>query len=92
MIVKFWLKINKSGTINVTKSEPGTSQNEIATHFAITVPDALFKKPKLSINADIGKDYKLPDIKAEVVTDIENYVKSVTGLDLHVNVVPVDTE
>ena len=93
MNVNFWLKINKSGAINVTKTEPYTTQNEIATQFSVTVPDAIFRKPRLSVSAKIGEGYKAPEITAEVATDIEGYIRTTTGLNLEVKIVqPEDSE
>lgn len=92
MQTTFWLKVHKSGKATLTKSEPFTNQSEIATQFSLEVPDAIFAKPKLKVNAKLGEDYKLPEIRTEVVSDIENYVKEKTGLDLEVKVIPLDDE
>ena len=92
MIVKFWLKIGRNGSINTTKTKPFTTQNEIATFFEVEIPDAIFTKPQLSVKAKIGEDYKLPEIKAEVVTDIENYIVEKTGLNLEVKILPVEEQ
>jgi hypothetical protein len=88
MKVQKWLTISSSGTAKISVNRPYMNVGEIAILFSLEIPDALFSKPKLVA------EIKVPDtavtqeqVTTEVTDNIEEAIKSVTGLEMRVSVV-----
>jgi hypothetical protein len=68
--------------------------DEIAILLNLEIPDALFTKPKLIAEIKVPeKAVSQEQITAEVTDNIEEAIKSVTGLEMRVSIVePVGEE
>jgi hypothetical protein len=88
MKVQKWLTISRSGSTKISVNRPYMGVDEIAILLNLEIPDALFTKPKLIAQIKVPeKAVAQEQITAEVTDNIEDAIKSVTGLEMRVSVV-----
>ena len=88
MKIEKWLTMNRSGTAKINTKRPYMGVSEIAILLSLEIPDALFTKPKLIAEMKIPNEAVTQEqISAEVTDNIEEAIKSVTGLEMRVSVV-----
>lgn len=87
MILTKWLVTNKNGTSRLVGSKPYLKADEVAIYLEIQIPSALFDKPRLTASIKIP-DSVVPskEITAEVMDNVEEAIKSVTGLEMRVTI------
>lgn len=67
---------------------PRLTPNEIALRLEFEIPDKLFQRPVVTAKLKIPDEVVLPDkINTAVTDNIEEAIKSVTGLEMRVSVV-----
>lgn len=88
MKIENWLTINKRGSTRLTKSKPHTAVDEISILLQLELPKELFTRPRLSAQIKIPDTVvTINEINAQVVENIEEAIKSTTGLDFRVSVI-----
>jgi len=88
MKVKNWLTINSRGSCKITKSKPNINLDEVSVLLDISIPDELFTKPRLEAKIDVPVEAANPEkIDANVIENVQEAIKSVTGLDFRVNLI-----
>lgn len=93
MKVKKWLTINSRGSARLTQSKPGLNWDEISILLDVNLPDALFKKPRLEATINIPEEAAGPDVlNSEVVENVQEAIKTATGLTFSINVVKEEVE
>lgn len=93
MKLQKWITINSRGSARLTKGRPALDSDEIAMMLDITLPDALFRKPRLEARIDIPEEAGQPEvITSEVVENVKEAIESATGLTISVNVVEATDE
>ena len=97
MKITSFLCIKKTGSyrslIRVVKSQPALDFNEIAVKLNIEIPDELFSKPRLEATINVPKDaVSAPVIEAEVIDNIQDIIKKNTGLEVRLNLVPIEDQ
>lgn len=93
MIVVKYLIINHRGNVIVREREPKMAGNEIALRFELNVPDALFGRPTLKAVMKIPEDaVPKTSITPEITDNIGKIIKEVTGLEMHISVIPHEEE
>ena len=93
MNVEKWLTINSRGSTRITQGKPGLSWNEVSILLKVTLPDALFNKPRLEAKIDIPKEAAGPDsLTADVVENVKEAIEQSTGLTFSINVIKEEKE
>ena len=93
MIITKWLTINSNKSVRITHNQPSLAANEISVKLQIKIPDALFKKPRLEAKIEIPEEAVGPDmIDSHVVENVQEAIKSVTGLEFHIDVIKEEKE
>jgi len=93
MKIQQWLTISASGTAKISVNRPYMAVDEIAILLSLDIPDALFTKPKLVAEIKVPDTAVKPEqVTAEVTDNIEEAIKSVTGLEMRVSVVEPEQE
>lgn len=93
MRLKNWLTVNSRGSARVTKSRPYLESNEISILLDVSLPDELFSKPRLEAKIDVPKEaIGQSVITTEVVDNVQEAIKSATGLDMVVRVIAPEEE
>jgi len=88
MKLQKWITINSRGSARITKGRPALDADEIAMMLDISLPDALFRKPRLEARIDIPEEAAQAEvITSEVVGNVQEAIESATGLTVVVNVV-----
>jgi hypothetical protein len=88
MKIQKWLTISDTGTTKISVNRPYMNVDEIAILLNLEIPDALFTKPKLIAQIKVPDEAVSQEtISAEVTDNIEEAIKSVTGLEMRVSVV-----
>jgi hypothetical protein len=88
MKVQKWLTISRSGTAKISVNRPYMAVDEIAILLSLDIPDMLFAKPKLVAEIKVPDTAVTPEqVTTEVTDNIEEAIKSVTGLEMRVSVV-----
>jgi hypothetical protein len=88
MKIQKWLTISYTGTTKISVNRPYMNVDEIAILLNLEIPDALFTKPKLIAQIKVPDEAVSQEtISAEVTDNIEEAIKSVTGLEMRVSVV-----
>jgi hypothetical protein len=93
MIIQKWLVINSRGGTKLATKEPRLGVNEIAFQLKLDIPYTIFRRPMINAELKIPQDIVLPDqLTAEVTDNIEEAIKSVTGLEMRVSIVEPEEE
>ena len=93
MNVNYWLTINSRGNGRLTKTQPNTDWNEVSMALNVDIPDAIFKRPRLSAEVQIPKEAAQPqEITASVIGDFETAIKTATGMDVRITLVNEEDE
>jgi len=88
MRLQKWIVINSRGHAKLAVKEPRLTVNEIAFRLHLEIPDAIFKRPMILADIVIPRETVLPDkITVDMTNNIEEAIKSVTGLEMRVSVV-----
>ncbi len=76
------------GAPRVTLKSPALKSDEIAMRLEARLPDALFKRPQLSADIRIPDDMKIENnIDVETINNIEEAIKTSSGIDVSLTVV-----
>jgi hypothetical protein len=93
MILTKWLVTNRNGTSRLVGSKPYLKADEIAIYLEIQIPSGLFDKPRLVANIKIPESaVPAKEITAEVTDNIEEAIRTATGLEMRVSVVAAPSE
>ena len=87
MTTRIWLHISGRGNVRVTKTQTGTKVNEVMMQLDLSVPDALFRRPRLEgrITIEAGE---MPDVlKGELVKDVTDQLSEMIGTEVILTVV-----
>lgn len=89
---EFYLVVSKknrwSTRVRLSINSPRMEPNEVAVKMKLELPDALFDKPQLQAKVSIPESSVSPQvIDATVIDNIQDAIKSVTGLEIKVSVV-----
>lgn len=88
MIIKKWLTVNKQGSTRLTASAPALEVDEITMQLEVSIPDALFRKPRLQASITIPESAATPEVfSTEVVDNVQELIRQATGLEMVVKVV-----
>ncbi len=91
MIIRKWLIVNENKSARLTSGRPEMRSNEIAISLEVNLPDELFRKPHLEAKITIPKEAAVPDlISTRVVENVQEAIRTATGLEFSVNVVRDD--
>ena len=83
-----YLAINENGSVKLTKNYPYLNVGQVAMQVNIEIPDKMFQSPRLQATLKVPEKATLPEqISVEVIDNLEEQIKSVTGLEMRVNVV-----
>lgn len=72
------------------KTKPNVDSDEVALKLDLKLPSALFDKPLLSASIGIEGEVPIMDISPETVSTVQDLIRSQTGLDVELKVVPVE--
>lgn len=87
MILQKWLTTNSRGTAKLTHTRPRMGADDVAIFLEIEIPDALFDKPHLMASIKVPQSaVPSKEITAEVTDNIEEAIKTVTGLEMRVSI------
>jgi hypothetical protein len=93
MKIQKWLTIGANGTAKSSVNRPYMNVDEIAILLSLEIPDVLFTKPQLIAEIKVPeKAIAQEQITAEVTDNIEEAIKSVTGLEMRVSVAEPEGE
>lgn len=88
MIVDCYLHVSKSGKIRLTKFPSVTEPDEVTIGMELTIPNALFQKPRLTAKISIAEEAAIsPVIDAEVIENIQDAIRTSANLDLHIDII-----
>ena len=88
MKIEKWLTITESGRARLTVVKPDISWDEISILLEINLPNALFDKPRLEAKIDIPEEAAIQNpITSEVVENVQEAIKTATGLTFSINVI-----
>lgn len=83
MKTSFFLKVNHKGAVNVTKTAPYLSNNEVSVYITVELPDVLFKKPQISANIKVDEKNVQPfTIDADTLNNVKDAIELSTGMDI----------
>ncbi len=93
MIIRKWFVTNNRGTARLVGSKPQVRSDEVAVFLEIEIPNALFDKPRLVANIKIPESaVPAKEITADVTDNIEEAIRTATGLEMRVSVVGSNEE
>ena len=93
MISRFYLVVNKNGTLRTTKTQPSLRWDEISIRMQLKLPSALFQRPFLSAEINVDeKDIATKVIEPEVINNIEKAIKEHTGNELKISIIDNSNE
>lgn len=93
MKIQKWLTINSRGAARLTQGKPGIDWNEVSVLLDINLPDELFNRPRLEAKIEIPKEAAGPEVlNSEVVENVQEAIKQVTGLTFSINVIKEESE
>lgn len=93
MKVKKWLTINSRGSARLTQGRPAIEADEVSILLDVTLPNALFEKPRLEASIEIPEDAVGPDVlNCEVIENVKDAIKQSTGLTFAINVIKEEKE
>ena len=72
------------------KKKPDVAADEVAVKLDLKLPAALFDKPLLSAKINVDGEVPAIELDSETVDNIENLLRSTTGLDVEISVVEPD--
>ncbi len=73
------------GEVAVRKRKPSTNADEIAVRMELDIPDSLFEKPTLQINASVPDDGSHgPEITTDVADNIAQIIREQTGINVRI--------
>lgn len=88
MIIKKHLVIKKNGSCRLCVNQPSLDWDEVSVLLEVSMPDAIFERPRLEASITIPDDAALPDmINSEVIENATKAIEQATGLTFAVNVV-----
>ena len=88
MNIEKWMVINSKGGARLAVKMPRLNPSEIAFQIQFVIPQALFHRPLVRARIEIPENVVLTDtITPEITDNIEEAIKSVTGLEMRVSVV-----
>ena len=83
-----WLTINQNGSVRITSGKPSLDWDEISIALNISLPDALFEKPRLEAKINIPNEAAVQEpITTEVIENVKEAIETATGLTFSINVV-----
>lgn len=72
----------------LTQGQPAVDADEISILLDVTLPDALFDKPRLEAKIEIPEDAVGPDvINSKVIENVKDAIHQSTGLTFAINVI-----
>jgi hypothetical protein len=75
-------------SVRVAVRRPRLDADEVAMHVAITVPDALFRRPQLEAAITVPREQvNRPTINAQVLDNIRETLQQALGVDMRIAVV-----
>lgn len=87
MILRKWLITNQRGTARLTERKPQIGANEVAVYLEVEIPNGLFEKPRLVAKMKIPESIVTSkEVNAEVTDNIEEAIRTATGLDMEVRI------
>lgn len=98
MYLDFWIKIkvrkykfglNKyesAGTPNVSKSKPSIGKEEFAFKVNLSIPDAYFQEPELSVKIDMPENISAPKLTTEIAENIGEIIRQQLGVKAHLSI------
>lgn len=94
MRTNLYLIVNSRGTARVVKRKytyspklPALKEDEVAVALEVSLPESLFKKPQLQATVNVPEEAVRPNvIDAEVVDNIKEAIRSVTGVEMSITV------
>lgn len=91
MNLRKWLIISENKSARITQGKPALRLNEVSILLDIDIPNELFRKPRLEAKIEIPNEAAMPEtINAGVIENVQEAIKSVTGLDLKIRVIKED--
>lgn len=88
MIIKKHLVVKKNGTCRLCVNQPGLDWDEISVQLEVSIPNAIFDRPRFEAKITIPDDASLPDIiNTEVIENAKDAIEQATGLTFSINVV-----
>lgn len=87
MILRKWLITNQRGIARLTERKPQIGANEVAVYLEVEIPNGLFEKPRLVAKMKIPESIVTSkEVNAEVTDNIEEAIRTATGLDMEVRI------
>jgi len=88
MILNKHLIVNSKGQCRLRNDEPNLDWNEIAIKLNMSIPDALFEKPRLQATIAIPETAANTEpLSAEVIDNCEKAMREATGMLVKVELV-----
>ena len=78
------------GGFRTRKTKPDLARDEVAIKLELKLPAALFEKPTLGAAITVEGDVPTIDLSPETVETIQDVIRSTSGLDVQLTVVPPD--
>lgn len=72
----------------IRKNKPAVGSDEIAMLVHVKLPAALFEKPLLSAKVTVDADVPAIEFSEQTVSELRNVIRSATGLDVQLTVIP----
>lgn len=93
MKTKFYLTVNSTGSVKVTKSPRYTDFGEVSIGCNLELPDILFRRPQIeaSITVD-AKDVQPFEITADTSNLVKEAIQQSTGLEVKLTIVNQEVE
>lgn len=88
MKTRFYLTVNSTGSVKVTKSPRYTDFGEVSIGVAMELPEVLFMRPQIQASITIdAKDVQPFEINADTSNMVKDAIQQSTGLDVKLTIV-----
>lgn len=87
MKTHFYIKVNRTGTVSVSKNRPNLDFDQVAVQCHLELPDVLFQKPQITAQIQVPENKVQPfTIDADTSNNVKDAIETATGLQVKLSV------
>ena len=79
-----WRELKAERLIKRTMSLPQTKADEVAICVRVSVPEALFERPELTVSIDVDGELPRASIDAETIDNLAERMQEIIGTPVHI--------
>lgn len=85
-------KLSVDRIVKRTDSRPACKNNQVPILVTVSLPEALFLRPEISVRIDVDGDAPRIDIDSSTESQIAERIREIIGVGVHVDVAIPETE